>query len=110
MIQVDVEEDDGESALAAVGCVSSIRRLLDSVSKEPNMLHQLQSVIYPLLMHGLTPDGLDAIEDVLDCIAIIIYYGNVVNADMWRLFPYMLHIAAGNDNDIDGGYGHEYLS
>lgn len=74
------------------------------------MLQQLQSVIYPLLMHGLTPDGLDAIEDVLDCIAIIIYYGNVVNADMWRLYPQMLYIAAGNDNDIDGGYGHEYLS
>jgi len=27
-------------------------------------------------MHCLTPDGLDAIEDGLDCIAIILYYGN----------------------------------
>lgn len=41
LIQVDVDEDDGESALAAVGCVTAIRRLLDSVNKEPNMLVQL---------------------------------------------------------------------
>lgn len=110
LIQVDVDEDDGESALAAVGCVTAIRRLLDSVNKEPNMLLQLQSVIYPILMHGLTPDGLDAIEDGLDCIAIILYYGNQVNSDMWRLLPQMLYIVAGKDDDVDGGFGNEYLT
>jgi hypothetical protein len=31
LIQVSVEEDDGESTLAAVGCVTAIRRILDSV-------------------------------------------------------------------------------
>lgn len=109
LIQVDVDEDDGESALAAVGCVTAIRRLLDSVNKEPAMLIQLQSVIYPILMHGLTPDGLDAIEDGLDCIALILYYGNQVNAELWRLLPQMLYIVAGKDDDVDGGFGNEYL-
>lgn len=71
---------------------------------------QLQSVIYPILMHGLTPDGLDAIEDDLDCIALILYYGNQVTPEMWKLYPHMLHIVAGNDTDIDGGFGHEYLT
>jgi len=71
---------------------------------------QLQSVIYPILMHGLTPDGLDAIEDCLDCIALILYYGNQVTPEMWKLYPHMLHIVAGNDTDIDGGFGHEYLT
>jgi len=28
LIQVNVEEDDGESALAAVGCVTAVRRIL----------------------------------------------------------------------------------
>lgn len=59
-----------------MGCVSGIRRLLDTVNKEAEMLSKLQQVIYPILMHCLTPDGLDAIEDGLDCIAIILYYGN----------------------------------
>jgi hypothetical protein len=74
------------------------------------MLMKLQSVIYPILMHGLTPDGLDAIEDGLDCIALILYYGNQVTPEMWKLYPHMLHIVAGNDNDVDGGFGHEYLA
>lgn len=26
-------------------------------------------------MHGITPDGMDSIEDVLDCIALLIYHG-----------------------------------
>lgn len=61
-------------------------------------------------MHGLTPDGIDAIEDGVDCVAMILYYGNSVSPAMWRLFPQMLHIVAGNDSDVDGGFGHEYLS
>ena len=35
LVQVDNEEDDGESALAAMGCVTAIRKLIDSVSKLP---------------------------------------------------------------------------
>jgi hypothetical protein len=40
-------------------------------------------------MHGLTPDGLDAIEDGLDCIALLIYHGAVgrIGPEMWKLFP-----------------------
>ena len=79
LIQVDMEEDDGESALAAVGCVTAIRRLLDSVNKNPGMIAQLEKVIFPIMMHGLSIDGMDSIEDILDCISIIIYYGGAVS-------------------------------
>ena len=46
-------------------------------------------MIFPIMMHGLTPDGLDAIEDALDCIAIIIHNGpyGKMHEDMWKLFP-----------------------
>ncbi len=60
-------------------------------------------------MHGLTIDGMDAIEDILDCIALIIYYGGTVSQDMWKLFPQMLYIVAGKPEDKEGGYGFEYL-
>jgi len=32
-------------------------------------------IIYPILMHSLTTDGLDAIDDGLDCINVFVYYG-----------------------------------
>ena len=34
MIEVNFEDDDGESCLAAVGCVTAIRRILDSVCED----------------------------------------------------------------------------
>ena len=38
LIEVNMDDDDGESALAAVGCVTAIRQLLDSVSKNKVVL------------------------------------------------------------------------
>jgi len=76
LILQDNEDDDGESSLAAIGCVQAIRRVLDSVSKDPKVLQQIEPIIFPLLMHGLTPDGLDSTEEVLDCLAILLYYSD----------------------------------
>ena len=69
-----MEDDDGEGALAAVGCVTAIRRIMDSVSKNQELINQLGAIIFPILMHSLTMDGLDSIEDGLDCIALLVYY------------------------------------
>ncbi len=63
-----------------------------------------------MLMYALTPDGLDAIEDALDCIAMILYHGAAVSPDMWKLYPQLLFLVCGNENDPDGGYGFEYIS
>jgi hypothetical protein len=63
-------------------------------------------------MHGLTPDGLDAIEDGLDCIALLIYHGVTgrIAPEMWKLFPQLIYVVCGEPHDPDGGYGFEYLS
>jgi len=41
LIAVDVEEDDGESALAAVGVVTALRRIIDAVAKDKAILKGL---------------------------------------------------------------------
>ena len=87
LIHVTADEDDGESALAAVGCVTAVRRIIDSVQKNAELLQKVEEVVYPLLLHSLTPDGLDAIEDSLDCIAMLLYHGKTVSVNMWKLFP-----------------------
>lgn len=64
-------------------------------------------------MHSLTPDGLDAIDDGLDCINVFVYYAcdneTRVPNELWKLLPQMLYIVAGNADDVDGGFAHEYL-
>jgi len=62
----------------------------------------------------MTPDGLDAIEEGIDLINAIVFYGTTpetpITADMWKLYPQMLTVTAGVDGDVDGGFGWEYLT
>lgn len=87
--QVNADDDDGESALAAVGCVTAVRRILDSIQNNKELILKVEEFVYPMLLHTLTPDGLDSIEDGLDCIALILYHGSVngVSKNMWKIFP-----------------------
>ena len=110
------DDDDGEEerALAASGCVTAIRRILEALNKDKAGLAAILPIIYPILMHSLTPDGLDAIDDGLDCINVFIYHAcdrtTRVPNELWKLLPQMMYMVAGNDNDVDGGFAHEYLS
>ena len=63
-------------------------------------------------MHGLTPDGLDAIEDVLDCIALLLYYNEKdkpISPNLWKLYPQLMYVICGGENDPEGGFAFEYL-
>lgn len=66
------------------------------------------------MMHSLTPDGLDSIDDGLDCINIFIYYAcdreTRVPAELWKLLPQLMFITGGTDDDVDGGFAQEQLS
>ena len=104
------EEMNGEEEkyLAAAGCVTAIRRILDAINKDKAGLAQVLPVIYPILLHSLSEDGNDSIDDGLDIINIFIYYAcdreTRVPAELWKLMPQMMHLAAGTDQDTDGGF------
>lgn len=65
-------------------------------------------------MHGLTPDGMDVTEDSIQCMTMLIYYGtpkgSLVAQEMWKLLPQLMYMVAGQEDDVDGGYGFEFLS
>ena len=103
----------GESILAATGAVSSMRRILDALNEDVQLLHQVEQILYPVLLHSLTVDGLDAIEEGIDCITIIIYHAyknNSISPSMWKLFPQLLYVCAGSEENKDGGFGLEYVN
>lgn len=95
--------------MAAAGCVAAIRRLVEVITQDKEMVSRLIVVVYPIVMHSMTPDGLDACEDGLDITAVALYYGEKVYPDLWKLFPQMLYLGTGNPDDVDGGDGYEYL-
>lgn len=110
----DDEDADEEKALAAAGCVQAIRRILEALNKDKEGMRAVFPIVYPILMHSLTPDGLDAIEDGMDCVNIFLYYAcdreTRAPIELWKLLPQMMYIVAGAENDVDGGFAHEYLS
>jgi hypothetical protein len=74
---------------------------------------QVEEIIYPVLLHTLTVDGLDAIEEGIDCITIVLYYGyksRPISNSMWKLFPQLLYVCAGSENEQNGGFGLEYVN
>ena len=109
----DDEDETEERALAAAGCVTAIRRIVEAINKDKEGLATILPIIYPILMHSLTPDGLDAIDEGLDVINIFVYYAcdrtTGVPPVMWKLLPQMMYMVAGNGDDVDGGYAFEYL-
>lgn len=73
----------------------------------------MENIVYPCLLHSLTSDGLDSIEEGIECIIMLVYYGyknKPISAEMWRLFPQLLYVCAGDDGDMDGGFGFEYIT
>jgi hypothetical protein len=76
LIKQDAEqEDDGETILTAVATFTSIRRIIDSVNEDAELLNKVETIIYPILLHSLTADGLDSIEEGIDCISLLVHHG-----------------------------------
>jgi hypothetical protein len=113
LIGQDNDEDDGESILAAVASFTSMRRIIDAIHDDIPLLAQVEHIMYPCLLHSLTADGLDSIEEGVDCITLFLYHGykdKPISAEMWKLFPQLLYVCAGNDGDMEGGFGFEYVN
>lgn len=113
LIGQDIGEDDGESILAAIASITSIRRIIDAIQNDIPLLTQVEHIVYPVLLHTLTADGLDSIEEGIDCITLFLYHGyknRPISAEMWKLYPQLLYVCAGSDGDKEGGFGFEYVS
>ena len=70
-------------------------------------------MIYPCLLHSLTADGLDSIEEGIDCITMIVHYGyktRPISPIIWKLYPQLLYICAGAEGDDEGGFGFEFVT
>ena len=74
LIQIDAKDDGGESALAALGCVQAVTRIIKSCKNNSKMLQKIEDIIQPVLMVAMSKDGIETLEESADCIALIIHY------------------------------------
>lgn len=83
-------DDDDMAGIAAYGCLRAINTLLESVAGLGQQLYPvLEETLYPLMHKLISSDGQDVIEEVLEMLAYLTFYGPGISPRLWALWPQM---------------------
>ena len=52
-----------------------MRRILDIVVSDEELILQIENIMMPCIEHSLTEAGMDRVEESLDCIIQFVYHG-----------------------------------
>lgn len=76
MMQAEEEDEDdfGENGLGAMSCITTIRKIFDSVKTKPELLKSLEQMCFKLFLNCTTPDGLESIDDMMACEIMMMYH------------------------------------
>ena len=111
--QDEADDEEGESIMAALASLSSVRRVINATQSDEALLLQVEAVVYPCLLHSVSVDGFDSIEEGLDCITMLLHYAhktNPISDNLWTIFPQLLFITVGHEGEDEGGLGFEYVA
>ena len=85
---------------------------MDVLVADKELLAQIEPILYPCLQHTLTLDGLYRTGEGAYMITQVVYHGyrdKKINQAMWNLFPQLLFVCTGKD-DQEEGFGFENLN
>jgi importin-7 len=92
---VNVEEGDDDvftDALAGHQVLGTIATVLEAVSKSPEILAQMEGLLFPIFEKFVGESGMDVIEEILEIITQLTFYSPAISERMWTLFPRVLEI------------------
>lgn len=90
VFEKDTEEDYGTYGMAASALVTTVKCIIEAVKNNHELLKKIEDIIFPMVVKTLTPDGLECLDEGLQCFTIIMYYTKQVSEKMWSLFPHLL--------------------
>ena len=89
--QVD-DEDVFSDALAGHQVLATIATVLEAVSKSPEILAQMELLLFPIFDKFLGDHGMDIIEEMLELMTQLTYYAPAISERMWSLYPRILDV------------------
>ncbi len=92
---VNVEEEDEDvfaDALAGHQVLATIATVLEAVSKSPEILAQMEGLLFPIFDKFLGETGMDVVEEMLEIMTQLTFYSPAISDRMWTLFPRVLGI------------------
>ena len=105
---------DQRSIWTAVASFTSMRRILEACKNDPALIREVEKTLHECISHSLTVDGLvssDSINEGLECIGLILYYGyenQSLSDGMWQLYPQLVNVCTGRQEDWDGQFVYDY--
>ena len=92
---INTEEGDDDvftDALAGHQVLATIATVLEAVSKSPEILSQMELLLFPIFDKFLGESGMDIVEEMLEIMTQLTYYAPTISERMWSLFPRILEI------------------
>ena len=103
---MNTEEDSGESAMAAQGCLTTIGRIVKSCKHNKDLLSKLEMIIREVIEYSIQYQGRETMEEAVECISVLIYY-NGTSSNLWQFYPELVNSICMN-HQIN--YGFEFIS
>jgi hypothetical protein len=86
------ENSEDAELCAGMQAIRTIATVLYSLSEVPELIPQVEPILTGLIDLGLSPQGLEVIEDVLEIISCCISENpNGISETMWPVLPKMVH-------------------
>lgn len=90
------KEDDDDTfnslGMAASTLVTTVKLILEAIKHNSELLTQLEPIVFPMVMTTLTPDGLEYLDEALECLTLIMSATKTITDKMWQVFPYLFKI------------------
>ena len=96
----DAGDDDGESELAAAGCLDAIKRILMSPIQDA-LFSKIEEVLIPVMNLCLSQEGADFIDEALDLLNILLFKNKTISQGLWFYYPVLCYIIIGLPEDIN---------
>ncbi len=74
----------------------------------------MRGIVYPMLVHGLSLDGVENMDESISIISQLIFFGtgegDRIPVEMWRLYTNLLVAMGGTEADpTELGIGYEFF-
>ena len=84
--------EESDKMMAAIGMLSAINTLIESMSTSSDIMAQLEPVCLPMVLHILNTNATDVFEETFELLDSITFSRKAVTPQMWIVFEAMYRV------------------
>ena len=97
----DAYFEESDKMMAAIGMLSTINTLIESMSTSSEIMAQLEPVCLPMILHILNTNSADFFEETFELLDSITFSRKAITAQMWTVFEAMYRVFKYTPNGPD---------